>query len=476
MGTSFTKEIFNAREILLSADMMRAQALLNRDLQDEFAYQGAGRDGAPISALDVPPVLAGIAGGFTANMAGRRGFWWNPTFVGLTADESGYLVLRWADQVVTFTNPDGAQPRIDLIVGTPGMVNSDAVSRNILVNPNPRTITPQSVFKTSSPVTALQVIAGTAAATPAPPAVPAGTVAIMEVYVPAGAADATAFVGVPRLWKKVTGPTAGFNGPLDGCELYWQTHVDPASANPLLFFPDILNRCFIEGELIETGRPATAIDSTANPFASAASAGAARPYFVYLCGGRYLPQGRLGTTTFCPTVLVESTVVPDIDGHPVSNITTPRGVTRLGAVYVGLGFVHRGTTNRLPMIMDGVLAWASRYLIEIQTAVAASPMVLASLPTSLVPLRCVAGINSLTTGAGLARIDFQSSNAGAPTALNGAATLIDTVAGAEAVGGDVTVPIDDGSNGIAYLRTANFGNHEIGVKAYEHKVKRIRTA
>lgn len=472
-----SKEKFNAREVLVSADAMRMQNLLWRDLMDDLAAAGAGADQIPFSGLVVAPTLTGIASSFNMALSAGRGYYYDPAFPGLTADDSFQQILRWpAQNITTFGAPDGSNPRIDTVVVAPAMVDADSFSRNILVDPTARTITPQNVFKTSNPVSTISVLTGTAASVPIPAPIPAGVAPLFEVYIPAAAADSTSFKVIRRLRRKTAYPASIRNGILEGCSLSWTTPgVDPTTTNTPIGLLGDVHRIAIDGEVIEwTGlSPSVSSDTLANPFATAAPAGNARPYYIYACGGRNLPQGKFSAidSRFYPIVLVESTTPPDLDGgQPLVAIATPRGNTQRGALYIGLGFVYRNTTNRQPCFMTQRMTYGKNQF-EAQTSVG-SPVSFASAPSVNGRCRAVAlvvdGVAS-TAGADTAieinPVDF-GAPAGAPLALIEASPASTS----KALGATVEVP--DASNGIA-ITLINVAVLNVSVTGYEHQVKRL---
>jgi hypothetical protein len=298
-------------------------------------------------------------------LAAAQAFFYNPTDGSLTVDDSPYEVVRWPSQPLTFANPSG-QPRIDLVVATPAMVDADSQPRNVLVDPVARTVTPQNVFKTTNPQATLAVVTGTPGATPLPPATPAGAVALFEVYVPVSAADSTAFGVVPRIFRRAPYPWSTMNGVISGRKLTWDLTADPTTTSSTLSAPSTLGaspfEVLIDGEVITSGGPTSTVAGivsqdagAANPFASAAPATFDKPFYVYAVGGRHCPQGNFTGGAFCPLAFVESTVPPDRRGKPTSSITTPRGSTTTsdgrGAVLVGIGFVVANTTFRRGCIM-----------------------------------------------------------------------------------------------------------------------------
>ena len=375
-GVTRSLELFNAREQVLSSDVMRLQFLVSRDAQDCEASRSRSFDsnapipsgpgnllqynGTPISGLDEAPTLTG-ASGFTVTIGAGSGFLYNTGFAGLTSDDSPYLVVRWASGQVTHTTPDPSNPRIDVIVATPATVNSDQQSRTVLVDPTSRAITAQSVYKTANPSATLSIVSGTPAATPLVPAVPTGALPLFYVYVPAAAGSAASFAQCRASWRRLSYPLAAMSGVVCGLGLRWDLTANPASANSKISTSG-LHRVVIDGEALEfvgtldSTNGGVVTDTGNSPFAAAAPSTWNRPYYLYAVGGRHNPMPSLntGSGTLSPITLVESTVVPDIaTGKPTANLTV-RGQTigPAGAVYVGLGMVAATTSFRAGCIMS----------------------------------------------------------------------------------------------------------------------------
>lgn len=358
-GASFSRVKFNAREIALSSDEIRAEALASRELQNVLAAGSADSAGIPFSCLLNPPTLASAAG-FTMALGAGSAMFYFPTDVSLTVDDSPFEVVRWAAVPgLAFATPDGANPRIDLIVATPAMADADLVSRNILIDPVLRTIAAQNVNKTTNPLSTISVVTGTPAAGPVAPAVPAGKVALYEVYVPAAAPNSTTFSSAQRLWRRAPFPWSTASGIMTGCHLRWDLTVDVnAGGTSTVTLVGLNHRVIIDGELVDfatLNQTAVAQDAgAANPF-SVVAGGSDKPYYLYLVGGRHAPQGTWNGSTLVPLTIVESLTPPDLDnyGRPTSPLTTPlRGAAPVEAcVYIGLGFVLATTTRRRACIM-----------------------------------------------------------------------------------------------------------------------------
>lgn len=369
MAAPFSKVVFNAREELLTSDINRAQSLISRDLQDYLrdsgrapAAPGAGliygdvnNLGGILNGTCKPPTLA-ASGTFDVVVGAGEGFL-NDISIG--GDDSTFQVLRWPQQTISLTTPDATNPRIDFIVAAPGTQNTDLESRNILLDPVARTVGQQSVPTTQNPLSVLSLVTGTPGATPAPPAVPAGTTVLFEIWVPASAVSSATFRPVRRMWQRATHPFCSLYGVLTGCELQMggcpadesATDASAPTINGIVLF----NRVVIDGEVLSWGPnllTGATVDSSNSPFTTSASGTFDKPYYIYLCGGRNLPQFTLGSPA-APACLVESATAPSSQGYPSAAITTPRGVTQRGALFIGVGFTVAGTTKRKAVIYEG---------------------------------------------------------------------------------------------------------------------------
>lgn len=379
-GVTEKIEKWNAREVVASTDFMRGQFLAAKARQDLAASRarsfdsdvpmpgGPGDllqfDGTPISGIEEAPTLSG-ASGFSVTVGAGSGFLWYPGYPSLTGDDSGYLVVRWPSGPVTHTNPDGTNARIDVIVATAAMVDTDPQSRNILIDPVARTITPQTVNKTSAPLATLSVIAGTPSATPAPPSVPVGALALFYVWVPAGAGSAASFAQCRATWRRVEYPLAAMSGVVSGFGWIWDLQTFPGGADSSLFGGGF-HRILVDGEMMEffgnldSRFGNVKVDTANNPFTSAAPT-AGKVYYLYACGGRHNPMPSFNTVDgiLSPVTIAESLTPPNVThGHPTANLTVNgRTVTPAGAVYVGMGYVYGGTTHRGNCIQAGDMTY-----------------------------------------------------------------------------------------------------------------------
>jgi len=375
-GTPFSLELFNAREEVLSSDVNRAQRLGSRELQDFIALAGADDESRrtadpqegiplPVSFATTPPDFVSRSA-FTMTIGQGQAFLFDNSVgpVNGPQDDSPYRVVRWFSQALSFVTPDVGNPRVDLVVATPASVSTDSATRFVIQDPVARTVAPATVNKSQNPVASLQVIAGTPDPQPVAPAVPAGAIALCEVYVPAGAANSTAFKVSRRIWRSGISVGATAHGILNGCLPTWIVGDESTTPSSLSIVSGAgkLNRAIINGELITFAGlssigatlPGVVADAGTNsPYDSAAPATQDKVYYLYLCGGRSMPQGRLSSGALQPACVVESLVPPTADGRPSAVITTPRGTTQEGALYIGCGYVVMNSTRRKPCYISG---------------------------------------------------------------------------------------------------------------------------
>jgi hypothetical protein len=364
----------SAREQILSSDLNRIGNLSGRELMDraqarsvradfynpstnafnDFAAVSKVAQATPIAGLTIPPSLDGIAAQFNMNLgAGEAQLPVTPS----DPDFSGYELLRWPAQAITWPltgAPDATNLRICLIVATPADALTDITSRNILLDPNLRTVAPQNVYKTSNPVATISVVVGTAAASPAIPAVPAGSLALFAVYVPPAVADSTAFYPVRMTWRQIEFPGTSQHGIVKGCV--------PIMIDPTFNGIAGINRIVIDGEMLTFACSQTLQNEndTANT-PGAAPAGNDMPTYLYLCGGRNYPTlrqtvhpGPGPAGNIVPCMLLESTIAPDALGFPTANLATAAGaIPRSACCYIGVRFRAAGALTNVPAIYDG---------------------------------------------------------------------------------------------------------------------------
>lgn len=366
MSASKTLELFASREQVLSTDLVRIGKLSARELQDTAQWAGAhGDQGILPTVFDTAPVampgllrtgtIEGNVGNYGVHLYPGEGF-----LPGSSSDPdvSAYDVVRWPEQTIDWTlyplaMPDGANPKICLIVAYPANVAGDPLSRNILVDPTTRTVAPAIVNKTSNPVGTIDVIAGTANAFPQPPAVPAGALAVWSVYVPAGAADSSAFGFARRAHRRLEFPGTTQHGLLQGCVPKWA--MTDESTNNTPFLPDSeVHRAVIDGELVSfSGAQVTAESEGLYPPVAAGTSDEVA--YLYLVGGRNAPQCQLISANFCvPVRMVETLVPPDAWGRPIIDLQVNGVVVPASAcLYIGPSFIVASGSKHKGCIIDG---------------------------------------------------------------------------------------------------------------------------
>jgi hypothetical protein len=368
-----------AREQVLATDLNRIGDLAGRELMDskllrstradfykpstnsfdDFAAVSKAAQATPIAGLTCPPSLDGIAAVFNMALGAGQG---ELPFTSTSPDQSDYQILRWPAQTLTWPGagtPDATNPLICLIVATPADGLTDLQSRNILLDPILRTVSPQNVYKTTNPLATISVIAGAAAAAPVPPAVPAGSLALFEVYVPAAVADSTSFLPVRRAWRQIEFPGTSQHGIVKNCvpELSGSLRnlILPTSATA------IVHRLVIDGELISfQGYGVVAAVSDANNAPVAAPATNDAVAYLYLCGGRNAPclnySYALPNWKPIPVAFIVSLTPPDMLGYPTADLATAtpaRTFPRAACCYVGVCFSVASGTANVPAFYDG---------------------------------------------------------------------------------------------------------------------------
>jgi hypothetical protein len=383
-ATTFPRVFENAREELLSSDVNRSSQLGSTALQDELLNDSIDSNGVPISHYTRVPSISGVAGGFTVTISSGEALQYDASIS--DADSSQMSVLQWPQQNVLVATPDPSSGRVDVLYAVPAMVGSDPSVRNILQDPTTRAFGPATVMKTQRPTATLGIATGTPAGTPTPPSVPSGALALAEIYVPAAAPDSTTFGFTPRLSRRTLFPFTGGQqgspmcGVIRGCTPGQKVVVGVVAWSEVATDD---NMCVVDGQIFEFRRAGLigTPDTLANPFASAAPALSSRPFFIYLAGGRSLPQAGSSTS---PLILIESTTPPDpASGRPTAALGTPRGNT-MSALCIGAAFVKFGSVNRQ------VLAWADEgrwvqgrtEVLEEQIGAAGATVTLASAPAT----------------------------------------------------------------------------------------------
>lgn len=206
----------------------------------------------------------------------------------------------------------------------------------------------------------LRIVTGTpAAADPVPPAVPAGALALAEIRVIPGAVDAATFPIVRRAFRQVPFPYSTMSGIVEGCRLEWARNANSLAVQP----PRVVskrNKVLFDGELVEFAGGVQGvdwmhalIDATGSPYA-AFSTTVHLPYFIYVCRNQCWINGSI----VGPVVILESTVLPDLNGHPVGIMTGPRGVIQpADALLIGLGWTKAETSAMREAVISDNNGW-----------------------------------------------------------------------------------------------------------------------
>ena len=450
------------REQVVAADLNRIGNLAGREMMnlamrrsvradfynpaanafDDLTAAGKATASTELSGLTVAPSLDGIAHVFDMSLGQGEGTLpANPS----SADVSGNQLLRWPAQTVTWPSggtPDATNAKICLIVATPADNLDDQVSRNILVDPASRATIPANVFKTSNPLATISVVVGAAASSPVAPAVPAGTLALFEVYVPALATDSTAFLAVRRAWRSIEFPGTSQHGIVKGCV----PSLGAGFLVPILpTFANQPHRLVIDGELLTFAcTPSSWIEVDADTVTPpvAGAAGHDSPAYLYLCGGRNLPHLNYkmvsGGASPVPVTFIASLTPPDSLGYPTASlaIASPVRVFPCAACcYVGVYFRNAGLTTMVPAFYDGDWIRAATLHNFLQPTVTAAASSYTAIPMPTVPAPSTAmRVRATVTAAAttLARIALAAASADDIIIIGSGATFLDETVDAPA--------------------------------------------
>jgi len=366
---------------VLAADLTRIGKLVSQEAQDaaearsvradaydpdtntfdDFGAAAKAANSTPIFGLTRPPSLGGIASSYNMALGAGEGH-----VVGGTVpdDESEYQLCRWDEQTITWPaggNPDPSNAKLCTIYATAADVPSELQSRNILTDPVTRATSPQNVYKLSSPVAVISVAAGSAASPAAQPSIPAGSLPLFDVLVPAGAADSTEFVVTRRSWRRIEFPGTAMHGVIDGCETHLSGPLVPLGASTA-YLPAGAHRLVIDGEFLQF-KVATWGDVLGDVSHSVGAAPANNdlPSYLYLCGGRNSPVAVTNLAgAMLPVALVNSTTPPDAYGYPTADLAISSSshspavaFPRRACCYVGIRFFAAGSSVNLNCYYDG---------------------------------------------------------------------------------------------------------------------------
>lgn len=349
--------IVNTLEQILSTDLNRIGGLAGKSVQDALAMLEGGID------LSVTQVARScVRKGLSASPGTGMAVLVTPGEVmrfdvGTSGtDVSQYLLGRLASETsVAIDAADAANPRVDVIYATLSASDQDSTTRNILTLPA-RTIAPAAVFKSRRPLVTLGYDAGTPAANPdfATAVVPAGSVALWYVYVPALATSITdAHLIDARIRFHPYALARKHCRELGLCP-----DASPSSATSVVI-PS--GRAFVDGALLDVTANQTATGAALSPSGSTVLV-ASTEYTLYAVArgmGSGAPVGKGVASGFVPVLVAGNP--PTVEGRPLLALTYRplfgAGVDNLtktttNALY--LGTLHTDSAGNFQTGGDGI--------------------------------------------------------------------------------------------------------------------------
>lgn len=345
--------IINTLENAVSTDVNRVGGLAGKAVMDALAGIEAGIDSsiAPRDAvrrgLEATPG-AGMAVMISAGELLR----WNGGIVGV--DSSQYTIGRLAaDTSVAIAAADPTNPRVDLIYATISTSNEDSFVRNQLTLPA-RSVAAISFFKTARPRITLTVLTGSPSVSPTFPAVPAGTVGIWYVYVPAATTSIASDYLLDNRRRFYPASASRQHGRENGC----YSSTSNANRGNLSLSA---GRLHVDGALVDL------TSDLSLPNATILDAGVLLPateYHLYAVARGMAPVGKNNVGGFVPVL---TTIPPNADGTPSAAITY-RPIQNLGitacvqqttrALYIGTHHTDADTLfqtggDGIPLGLDG---------------------------------------------------------------------------------------------------------------------------
>jgi hypothetical protein len=383
-NTTFSQVIINSREQILSGDLNRIQKIASREAADRIVHamkrdEFTDATGAPcqlptLMQLPIPENCADAmgtptysVGSYQCGVTAGQAYTYN---IPSTTDESGCVVVRWPATSFTIT-PHATLQRIDIIIATPAMVDTDAASRNILVDPVARTVSPNIVNKTTNPEATVTVLTGTPGGTKAP-SVPAGSLGLWEVIVPTTAADSSEFLFVPRTWRRLESFGTS-HMIIEGAQLKSANSIEGVPGIGPPYFDSYITRVAIDGEVIVALIPGTVSgahfpansDENADPYGLTVQTWD-QPVFLYLCGGHWAPMNGCDSTIAVvgkvvqngPLVLMAS-ITPPLFGRASADLKLNGDtIDRKGTLYAGVAFMAAGYIDYKPTYWAGDWVYA----------------------------------------------------------------------------------------------------------------------
>lgn len=166
----------NQYEKVISQDMNNMQLGQAKSLQDDFAYNFFG---LPSGGVLGSSFICSYISAFAASLSAGAGFFYDSTQTGLNPNLR-LIISSGVIPVAITANANATYNRIDLICLAPNYAVTSTASR-FLKTGGVGPVTSTTVNKTYSDGYTLQVVAGTASASPVAPSVPAGYIAISQI-------------------------------------------------------------------------------------------------------------------------------------------------------------------------------------------------------------------------------------------------------------------------------------------------------
>lgn len=366
MASQLSRVLFSKFEQAISDDVNRIGQLTSREVQNLLrdglrlnqyvdsagVLDPIGAEGEVQQGLTKVPSI-GTTGTAQIIVGPGEGY---VTVTPGSADESDFAPIRWASTSLYPTSADPTDPRIDVLVAEGAVVDTDNLSRNILISPVSRTVVAQVVSKTRNPDAVLSVVAGTASPIPGVPAIASNQIPLCYVYIPAGVASSSGW-GYAKAARLTTYPGSILHGFESGGSIGW-TAVDESAVTsvPSLISLSGYSQAFINGELLLIQNAnVTLMDDTSTPVPTS-NATFAQPYYLYVCGGRNFP---VMSGDQAPVILVASGVAPDSFGRAGAPLIVPLGTIPVTAtLWAGCGWVTV-TGDRSKYLRQSLDGWVS---------------------------------------------------------------------------------------------------------------------
>jgi hypothetical protein len=273
--------------------------------RDIYAGLGplVGSQQVPIGGLTQPPLIVGLSSGMLFRVTNGAGFFYN---AGLEPSDKAYRRFKIGTVYVEVAPSNVSNPRRDLIV-----VDGDG---------------------------GVRVVTGTPAPLAVPPSVPAGTIALAEVFIYPSTANTLTAPILRRGFRRLPYPHSTVTGILEGCRIGYSW---ASGTTALPYIESKYNKVAFRGEVVEFAGGVTFTadaDQDANPLA--VSTTAMRAFYFYVCRNQFHEASKQSVT-----VLMSMTLPHPETGHPIVNLRTSfmQAVPKEEALLIGVGWTHSGT-------------------------------------------------------------------------------------------------------------------------------------